>query len=42
MREQYRAEEIESNVQLHWEEKRTFEVTEDESKEKDYRLSMLP
>lgn len=35
-------EEIESKVQLHWDEKRTFEVTEDESKEKYYCLSMLP
>ncbi|STN25966.1 leucyl-tRNA synthetase [Escherichia coli] len=34
MQEQYRPEEIESKVQLHWDEKRTFEVTEDESKEK--------
>jgi leucyl-tRNA synthetase len=32
MQEQYRPEEIESKVQLHWDEKRTFEVTEDESK----------
>ncbi len=31
MQEQYRPEEIESKVQLHWDEKRTFEVTEDES-----------
>ena len=30
MQEQYRPEEIESKVQLHWDEKRTFEVTEDE------------
>ncbi len=36
MQEQYRPEEIESKVQLHWDEKRTFEVTEDESKEKYY------
>lgn len=42
MQEQYRPEEIESKVQLHWDEKRTFEVTEDESKEKYYCLSMLP
>ncbi len=32
MQEQYRPEEIESKVQLHWDENRTFEVTEDESK----------
>ena len=42
MQEQYRPEEIESKVQLHWDENRTFEVTEDESKEKYYCLSMLP
>ncbi len=42
MQEQYRPEEIESKVQLHWDEKRTFEATEDESKEKYYCLSMLP
>lgn len=42
MQEQYRPEEIESNVQRHWEEKRTFEVTEDSNKEKYYCLSMLP
>ena len=41
MQEQYRPEEIESKVQQHWDEKRTFEVTEDESKEKYYCLSML-
>ena len=29
MQEQYRPEEIESKVQLHWDENRTFEVTED-------------
>ncbi|XPE41893.1 class I tRNA ligase family protein [Shigella flexneri] len=33
---------MESKVQLHWDEKRTFEVTEDESKEKYFCLSMLP
>ncbi|MHA7847926.1 leucine--tRNA ligase [Serratia sp. D1N4] len=42
MQEQYRPEEIESNVQLHWQEKQTFKVTEDTSKEKYYCLSMLP
>lgn len=43
MQEQYRPEEIgEVQVQLHWDEKRTFEVTEDESKEKYCCLSMLP
>ena len=34
MQEQFRPEEIESKVQLHWDEKRTFEVTEDESKDR--------
>lgn len=42
MQEQYRPEDIESNVQLHWQEKQTFKVTEDASKEKYYCLSMLP
>ncbi|NRN14700.1 MULTISPECIES: leucine--tRNA ligase [Serratia] len=42
MQEQYRPEDIESNVQLHWQEKQTFKVTEDDSKEKYYCLSMLP
>ncbi|MBA2815256.1 leucine--tRNA ligase [Candidatus Pantoea persica] len=42
MQEQYRPEEIESRVQQHWDEKQTFKVTEDESKEKYYCLSMLP
>lgn len=42
MQEQYRPEEIESNVQSHWQEKQTFKVTEDAGKEKYYCLSMLP
>ncbi|VED36860.1 leucyl-tRNA synthetase [Escherichia coli] len=42
MQEQYRPEEIESKVQLHWDEKRTFEVTEDESKEKYYCCLCFP
>ncbi|WON76100.1 leucine--tRNA ligase [Serratia sp. UGAL515B_01] len=42
MQEQYRPEDIEPNVQLHWQEKQTFKVTEDASKEKYYCLSMLP
>ncbi|TKI05476.1 leucine--tRNA ligase [Martelella alba] len=42
MQEQYRPEEIEPHVQLHWHEHRTFHVTEDDSKEKYYCLSMLP
>lgn len=42
MQEQYRPEEIESHVQLHWQQKQTFKVTEDNSKEKYYCLAMLP
>ncbi len=42
MQEQYRPEEIESNVQLHWQDRQTFKVTEDAGKEKYYCLSMLP
>ncbi len=38
MQEQYRPERDRTKVQLHWDEKRTFEVTEDESKEKYYCL----
>ena len=34
MKKQYTPEEIESKVQLYWDDKRTFEVTEDKSKEK--------
>ncbi|STD41941.1 Leucine--tRNA ligase [Edwardsiella tarda] len=42
MQEQYRPEDIESHVQRHWDEQKTFQVTEDASKEKYYCLSMLP
>ncbi len=42
MQEQYRPEDIEPKVQRHWDEKETFKVTEDNSKEKYYCLSMLP
>ncbi|OCG24808.1 leucine--tRNA ligase [Gilliamella sp. App2-1] len=42
MQEQYRPDEIESAVQKHWQENKTFHVTEDPSKEKYYCLSMLP
>lgn len=41
MQEQYRPEDIEPKVQRHWDEKATFKVTEDNSKEKYYCLSML-
>jgi len=42
MQEQYRPEDIESQVQLHWQEKQTFKVSEQPGKEKYYCLSMLP
>ncbi|WP_394204629.1 leucine--tRNA ligase [Shewanella waksmanii] len=42
MQEQYLPSEIEAKVQQHWQDKKTFEVTEDESKEKYYCLSMFP
>ena len=32
MQEQYRPEDIEQQVQSHWQEKQTFKVTEDNSK----------
>ena len=42
MQEQYRPDEIEAKVQKHWQEDKTFHVTEDPSKKKYYCLSMLP
>ncbi|MGL9760172.1 MAG: leucine--tRNA ligase [Symbiopectobacterium sp.] len=42
MQEQYRPEEIETRVQLHWQENKTFKATEEPGKEKYYCLSMLP
>ncbi|QQO73498.1 hypothetical protein IDH72_05085 [Morganella morganii] len=33
MQEQYRPEDIEQQVQSHWQEKQTFKVTEDNSKD---------
>ncbi len=42
MQEQYRPDEIESAVQQHWLENKTFHVKEDTTKEKYYCLSMLP
>ncbi|MGK2889516.1 MAG: leucine--tRNA ligase [Candidatus Malihini olakiniferum] len=42
MQEQYRPEEIETRVQLHWQENKTFKVTEEPGKEEYYCLSMLP
>ena len=42
MQEQYRPDEIEAIVQKHWQENKTFHVTDNSSKEKYYCLSMLP
>lgn len=42
MKEQYCPQDIESKIQAHWDENKTFVVTEDESKEKFYCLSMFP
>ena len=42
MQEQYTPSEIEALVQKHWAEQKTFEVTEDDNKEKYYCLSMFP
>ena len=42
MQEQYNPQDIESKVQSYWEENQVFKVTEDESKEKYYCLSMFP
>ena len=42
MQEQYNPQDIESKVQRYWEENQVFKVTEDESKEKYYCLSMFP
>ncbi|WP_299490864.1 leucine--tRNA ligase [uncultured Shewanella sp.] len=42
MQEQYNPSTVEEKVQEHWKNTKTFEVTEDESKEKFYCLSMFP
>ncbi len=42
MQAEYNPQEIEQKVQQHWTENQTFKVTEDETKEKFYCLSMLP
>ncbi|MGS0725436.1 leucine--tRNA ligase, partial [Shewanella sp. 0m-11] len=42
MQEQYTPSEIEAKVQQHWQDTKTFEVTEDANKEKFYCLSMFP
>ncbi|WP_025821539.1 leucine--tRNA ligase [Shewanella marina] len=42
MQEQYNPSEIEGQVQQHWHDQKTFEVTEDPNKEKYYCLAMFP
>jgi leucyl-tRNA synthetase len=42
MQTEYNHQEIEQKVQQYWRDNQTFKVTEDESKEKFYCLSMLP
>lgn len=42
MQENYRPDEIEAQVQQHWQENKTFHVNEDPNKPKYYCLSMLP
>ena len=42
MSQAYNPEQIELEAQRYWEENRSFNVTEDESKEKYYCLSMFP
>ena len=42
MQEQYNPQGIESEVQAYWDKNQVFKVTEDESKEKFYCLSMFP
>jgi leucyl-tRNA synthetase len=42
MQAEYNHQEIEQNVQQHWQKNQTFKVTEDKTKEKFYCLSMLP
>ncbi|MEO2281011.1 leucine--tRNA ligase [Pseudoalteromonas pernae] len=42
MQEQYNPQEIEAKAQSYWDENKVFKVTEDDSKEKFYCLSMFP
>ncbi|TAA43715.1 MULTISPECIES: leucine--tRNA ligase [Corallincola] len=42
MQEQYNPQQIEPQVRAHWEENKTYEVTEQPGKEKFYCLSMFP
>ncbi|MBZ2279718.1 MAG: class I tRNA ligase family protein, partial [Buchnera aphidicola] len=42
MKKEYLAQDIEKYVQKHWKKNKTFQVTEDDQKEKYYCLPMLP
>ncbi len=42
MQEQYNPQDIEHKVQQHWDNNKTFVVSEDPNKEKFYCLSMFP
>lgn len=42
MQEQYNPQDLEQKIQKHWDDSKTFVVTEDASKEKFYCLSMFP
>ena len=42
MKEQYTPQQIETKIQQQWEDEKVFNVTQDESKEKYYCLSMFP
>jgi leucyl-tRNA synthetase len=42
MNSEYNAQEIEAQAQKYWQENKSFEVIEDDSKEKFYCLSMFP
>ena len=42
MQEQYNPQDLEQKIQKHWDDNKTFVVTEDASKEKFYCLSMFP
>ena len=42
MEQQYNPKEVEAQAQAFWEDNQSFVVTEDESKEKFYCLSMFP
>ena len=42
MQEQYNPQDLEQKVQKHWDDNKTFVVSEDPNKEKFYCLSMFP